>query len=95
MRAFHAIVFTAFDESDSGHTTPALSNFAGAASAGFVGKSYLPSGYNDASHAVTRTGIAFGTFAMTNLAVEFSPELNRIGKSFRLPEFLLSGQAEK
>ena len=90
-----AIVFTALDESDSGHTTPALSNFAGAASAGFVGNAYLPSGYNDASHAVIRTGIAFGTFAMTNLAVEFSPELNRIGKSLHLLKFLLSGQPEK
>jgi hypothetical protein len=95
MRTMHAIVFTAFDKSDSGHTTLALSNFAGAASAGFVGNAYLPSGYNDASHAATRTGIAFGSFALTNLAVEFSPELRRIGKSLYLPKFSLSGQPGK
>jgi len=95
MRTMHAMVFTAFDKSDSGHTTLALSNFAGAASAGFVGNAYLPSGYNDASHAVTRTGIAFGSFALTNLAVEFSPELRRIGRDLHLPKFLLSGQPEK
>jgi len=85
-RTVHAIVVPAFDESDSGHTTVALSNFAGAASAGFVGNAYLPSGYNDTSHAVVRTGIAFGSFALTNLAVEFSPELRRIGKTLHLPK---------
>ena len=93
MRTIHATVFTAFDKSDSGHTTLALSNFAGAASAGFVGNAYLPSGYNDASHAVARTGIAFGSFAFTNLAVEFSPELRRIGRGLHLPKFLLSGKS--
>lgn len=95
MRTIHALVFTAFDKSDSGHTTLALSNFAGAASAGFVGNTYLPRGYNDTSHAVTRTGTAFGSFALTNLAVEFSPELRRIGRGLHLPKFLLSGQTEK
>jgi hypothetical protein len=94
-RAMHAIVFTAFDESDSGQATLAVSNFAGAASAGFVGNAYLPSRYNDASHAVTRMGIAFGSFALTNLAVEFSPDLRRIGKSLHLPKSLLSGEPEK
>jgi hypothetical protein len=95
IRTMHAIVFTAFDKSDSGHTTLALSNFVGAASAGFVGNAYLPRGYNDTSHAVTRTGIAFGSFAFTNLTVEFSPELRRIGRGLHLPKFLLSGQARK
>lgn len=95
VRAMHAIVFTAFDRSDSGHTTLALSNFAGAASAGFVGNAYLPRGYNNTSHAVTRTGIAFGTFALTNLGIEFSPELRRIGRGLHLPRFVLSGQPRK
>lgn len=94
MRTMHAIVFTAFDKSDSGHTTFALSNFAGAASAGFVGNAYLPRGYNDTSHALTRTGIAFGSFAFTNLAIEFSPELRRMGRALHLPKFMF-GQAEK
>ena len=84
MRTLHAIVFTALDSSDSGHTTLALSNFAGAAAAGFVGKVYLPRGYNSTSHAVRRMGIAFGTFALTNVGIEFSPELRRIGRGLHL-----------
>jgi len=95
VRTMHAMVFTAFDKSDSGHTTVALSNFAGAASAGFIGNAYLPRGYNDISHAVTRTGIAFSGFTVTNLAVEFSPELRRMGRGLHLPNLLLSGQPEK
>lgn len=95
VRAMHAIAFTAFDRSDSGHTTLALSNFAGSASAGFVGNAYLPRGYNDTSHTVTRMGIAFGSFALTNLGIEFSPELRRIGRGLHLPRFVLSGQPQK
>ena len=95
VRAIHAVLFTAFDKSDSGRTTLALSNFGGAASAGFVGNAYLPRGYNDTSHAITRTGIAFGSFAVTNLGIEFSPELRRIGRELHLPKFLLSDQPEK
>src|SRR5690348_4352682 len=53
-RAIHAIAFTALDKSDSGHMTLAVSNFAGAASAGFIGGAYLPVGYNDTSHALDR-----------------------------------------
>jgi hypothetical protein len=94
-RTMHAVVFTLFDKSDSGRTTLALSNVAGAASAGFIGNAYLPHGYNDTSHAGTRTGIALGSFAVTNLAVEFSPELRRIGRGLHLQKFLLSGQPEK
>lgn len=88
-RAMHAIVFTAFDKSDSGHTIPAFSNFAGAASAGFVGTAYLPRGYNDPSHVLNRSTIAFATFAVTNLASEFSPQLRSLGRRLRLPQFLL------
>lgn len=95
MRTMHAIVFTAFDRSDSGHTTLALSTFAGAASAGFDGNAYLPRGYNDTSREVTRMGIAFGSFALTNLGIEFSPELRRIGRGLHLPRFVLSGQPRK
>lgn len=94
VRTMHAILFTAFDKSDSGRTTLAFSNFAGAASAGFVGNAYLPRGYNDTGHAITRTGIAFGSFAVTNLGIEFGPELRRIGRGLHLPKFLLSGQPE-
>lgn len=88
-RVIHAIAFTAFDKSDSGHATFAISNFVGAASAGLVGTAYLPTGYNDRSHAVSRMGIMFGSFAATNLASEFSPELRWLGKRLHLPHLML------
>jgi len=88
-RAMHAIAFTAFDKSDSGGTTFALSNLVASASAGLVGNAYLPSGYNDRSHAVSRMGIEFGSLALTNLAQEFTPEFRWLGKRLRLPEFML------
>jgi hypothetical protein len=43
-RMTHAMAFTLVDKSDSGHSMPAFSNFAGAAASGFVGMAYLPSG---------------------------------------------------
>jgi hypothetical protein len=84
-RALHAIAFAAFDRSDSGRTTLAASNFLGAAAAGFVGHAYLPRGYDDTSHAVTRMGIQFGFIAAENLADEFRPELLQMRKALRLP----------
>jgi hypothetical protein len=88
-RAMHAIAFTAFGKSDSGHTTLALSNFVASASAGFVGNAYLPRGYSDTTHAVNRMGIEFGSLAITNLAEEFTPEFRRLGNRLRLPGFML------
>ena len=84
-RALHAITFAAFDRSDSGRTTLAASNFLGAAAGGFVGNAYLPRGYDDTSHAVTRMGIQFGFFVAENLVNEFRPELRRMRKALRLP----------
>lgn len=94
-RAMHAVVFTAFDKSDSGHTTLAISNFVAAASAGFVGNAYLPPGYDDTSHAVTRMGIGFGTLAIPNLAQEFTPEFRWLGKKMHLPEFMLPSAPDR
>jgi hypothetical protein len=85
----HAVVFTAFDRSDSGRTTFAISNFLASASAGFVGNAYLPHGYNDTSHAVSRMGIEFGSIAVSNLAQEFTPEFRRLGQRMHLPGFML------
>ena len=84
-RALHAITFAAFDRSDSGRTTPAASNFLAAAAGGFVGNAYLPRGYDDTSHAVTRMGIQFGFMVAANLVNEFRPELRQIRKALRLP----------
>jgi hypothetical protein len=84
-RALHAITFAAFDRSDSGRTTLAASNFLSAAAGGFVGNAYLPRGYDDTSHAVTRMGIQLGFIVAENLVNEFRPELRQMRKGLRLP----------
>jgi hypothetical protein len=84
-RALHAITFAAFNRADSGRTTVAVSNFLGAAAAGFVGSAYLPRGYNDTSHAVTRMGFQFGFIVAQNLVDEFRPELRQLRKALHLP----------
>ncbi len=88
-RAMHALIFTAFNRSDSGRTTIALSNFAASASAGFVGTSYLPRGYGDVNHAVNRMAIEFGSMAVGNLAQEFTPEFRHLGRKLHAPNFML------
>jgi hypothetical protein len=74
-RSFHAISYTFIDQSDSGHAMPAVSNFVGAAAAGFVGNAYLPSGYNNATHAGQRATLQFGLTAAGNLFREFAPQM--------------------
>jgi hypothetical protein len=74
-RSLHALTFTFVDRSDSGHAMPAISNFAGAAAAGFVGNAYLPSGFNDATHAGQRATLQFGLTAAGNLFREFAPQM--------------------
>lgn len=76
-RSFHAISYTFIDRSDSGHAMPAFSNFVGAAAAGFVGNAYLPSGYNNATHAGQRATLQFGMTAAGNLFREFAPQMPR------------------
>ena len=83
-RALHAITFAAFDRSDSGGIRLAASNFLGSAAAGFVGTAYLPRGYNDTSHAVTRMGFQFGFIVAENLVNEFRPELRHLQKTLHL-----------
>lgn len=83
-RALHAITFAALDRSDSGRTTLAASNFLASAAGGFVGNAYLPRGYNDTSHAVTRMGLQFGFIVAENLVNEFRPELRQLRKALHL-----------
>ena len=82
-RFTHAIVFTLFDQSDSGRRTLALSHFAGAAAGGFVGNAYLPDGFNTVSRAGQRATIELGDIGITNLVEEF-----RIVQKFHLPAIL-------
>jgi hypothetical protein len=84
-RSLHAITFAAFDRSDSGRTTVAVSNFLSSAAAGFVGNAYLPRGYNDSSHAVTRMEFQFGFIVVENLVEEFRPELRQLRRTLHLP----------
>jgi hypothetical protein len=74
-RSLHALSFTFVDRSDSGHPMPAISNFVGAAAAGFVGNAYLPTGFNDVTHAGQRATIRFGLAAGGNLFREFAPQM--------------------
>lgn len=84
-RTLHAITFAAFDRSDSGRTTLAASNFLGSAAGGFVGNAYLPRGYNDTPHALTRMGFRFGFIVVENLVNEFRPELRHLRRTLHLP----------
>jgi hypothetical protein len=92
-RTWHAIAFTFVDRNDQGRPVPAVSNFVGAAAAGFVGRAYLPDGYNDLVHAGQRSAGTLGGYVPTllvgyatqNLLTEFSPELKKLGRKLHLP----------
>jgi hypothetical protein len=76
-RSLRAVTFTFVDRSDSGRVMPAFSNFVGSAAAGFVGNAYLPSGFNNATHAGQRATLQFGFTAAGNLFREFAPQMPR------------------
>jgi len=84
-RSLHALKFVFIDHSDSGRNRLAFSNFAGAAAGGFVGNAYLPDGYNDPSHAYTRSALALSGFLTSNLADEFHPEIVRVAHKLHIP----------
>src|SRR6266849_376382 len=85
VRIAHAVAFVIIDRSDSGHNRLALSNFSGAAANGFVGMAYLPSGYDDLTHAGQRAASTFQGFAISNIANEFCPEWGPIMTRMHLP----------
>jgi hypothetical protein len=74
-RSLHALDYTFIDRSDSGHRMPAVSNFVGAAAAGFVGNAYLPSGFANLTHAGQRAALQLGFFGAGNLYREFAPQM--------------------
>ena len=59
--------------------------FPGAEAGGFVGNLYMPAGFNNLSHAETRTAIAFGSFAAQNLLREFVPTLLKATQKWHTP----------
>jgi hypothetical protein len=76
-RSLHALTFTFVDQSDSGRPMHAFSNLVGATAAGFVGNAYLPSGFNNTTHAGQRATLQFGFTAAGNLLREFAPQMPR------------------
>jgi len=88
-RLGHALIFSFVDRTDGGHPTVAVSNFTGAAAAGFIGNAYLPAGFDNLTHAGQRSAVAFGGLAGQNVMQEFSPELSRFLKNIHLPHIPL------
>jgi hypothetical protein len=88
VRTMHAVLFTFVDKTDSGRNTIAFSNFAGAAAGGFVGRAYLPQGYNDLTHAEQRMTIQFASIAVQNIAAEFQPQWGPIVRKLRIQKIL-------
>jgi len=84
-RVFHAMGFAFVDQSDSGHRMLAVANFTGAAAGGFTPNLWLPDGFNDTRHGLTRTGSKFGGFVIQNELREFSPEIAKAFKAMHLP----------
>ena len=84
-RIAHAVWFTVWDKSDTGHGTFALSNFTGAAAAGYSGMPYEPEGFNDFTHATQRAGVEIATYAGHNVVTEFSPEIYRMLRAMHVP----------
>jgi hypothetical protein len=87
-RIFHAISYTFVDRTDSGARTLAFSNFAGAASGGFVGMAYLPDGFNDPTHAGQRALSEFMMIGIANIAGEFAPQLAPIVRKLHIPKMV-------
>jgi len=87
-RTIHALAFTFIDKTDSGRNTIAFSNFAGAAAGGFVGRAYLPHGYNDLTHAEQRMAIQFMGNAIQNIAAEFQPQWGPVLRKLRIQKIL-------
>ena len=88
VRTMHALAFTLVDKTDSGRSTIAFSNFAGAAAGGFVGRAYLPQGYNDLTHAEQRMAIQFTSIAIQNIAAEFQPQWGPLVRKLRIQKIL-------
>ncbi len=84
-RLTHAIGYTFVDSGDSGHRRLALANFSAAFAGGFVGNTYLPDGYNDASNGARRAGTHFAGFAVQNVLREYSPEIAAFFHKGHLP----------
>ena len=84
----HPVAFTFIDKTDSGRNTIAFSNFAGAAAGGFVGRAYLPNGYNDLTHAEQRMAFQLTSITIQNIAAEFQPQWGPFVRKRRIQKIL-------
>ncbi len=92
-RIVYALFFTVVDRSTRGRPRLALSNLAGAAAGGFVGRAYLPDRYSDNIHAGQRSGGLFVGYIPTqlvgyatgNLVSEFTPDFKALGRALHVP----------
>jgi len=89
MRIAHALSFTFVDRTDGGSLTPAISNFTGAAANGFVGNLYLPTGFDNLTHAGQRSIESFGGLAGQNLLQEFAPDIGHALRRIHVPHIPL------
>ncbi len=87
-RIGHAVGWTLFDKTDSGHRTLAASTFTGAAAGGFVGMAYLPDGYNDVTHAEQRMFAQIGGRVISNILTEFEPTWGPWARKLHIPRLL-------
>jgi hypothetical protein len=85
VRAGHAIGYTFIDRSDDGHARPAIANFVGLAGGSYVGMAYLPTGFNDVTHADQTLVFQFSRLAGSNLGAEFAPNIFRFLSEHHLP----------
>jgi hypothetical protein len=69
-------------------STIAFSNFAAAAAGGFVGRAYLPNGYNDLTHAEQGMAFQFTSIAIQNMAPEFQPQWGPLVRKLRIQKIL-------
>lgn len=99
-RTLHALTYTFLNRSDNGDRELAWDNFVGAAAGGYVGRLYLPTGFNDMSHANTRMAFQFGFLAVGNVTHEFAPELDRFSQKIHfkllreIPEWWSTGAGD-
>jgi hypothetical protein len=85
LRTGHAIGYTFVDRSDDGHARPAVANFVGLAGGSYVGMSYLPTGFNDVTHANQTLVFQLSRIAGSNLGAEFAPDIFRFLAEHHLP----------
>jgi hypothetical protein len=85
LRTGHAIGYTLVERSDDGHIRPAVANLVGLGGGSYVGMSYLPTGFNDVTHANQTLIFQFSRLVGSNIGAEFAPDIFRFFEEHHLP----------